>query len=268
MNRPSTNLLDWKGAGYLGFPFPRSGARLSDEYLWKDFERILEQAKKGDFTSIPELVDLFDSTESWILSAAYIALLGDVGTPAAFEKVLPIVQARIEPTYQVYLSESLAFWGKLSVIPSIVVGWQDLEGFQDAEDIPPVLSMMLEEIPGPIDSTPNHACKIEYGELVMARYEELKEKFGTDDIIVFRGDRFGVRRLAQIALADLSAGRFEPFMRRRFEATTGINCTRFYKDGELQSLAAASIVEEFLESSDSYKYIDGVRYFFGHQIPD
>ena len=43
----------------------------------------------------------------------------------------------------------------------------------------------------------------------------------------------------------------------------------FYgKAGKLQPLSAAAIVEEFLESRESEKYEDGVRYFFGHRIPD
>ncbi len=268
MSRPRINLLNWKGAGYHAFPLPRSGGEAPDIQIWTDFERILEKAKRGDFTAVPELVDLYDTTESWTLSAAYISLLGDAGTSAALAQVLPFFQAQVEPTYQVYLSKALAFWGKLSVVPQILAGWQELEGFQDAEDIPPALSMMLEDVSGPIADAPDHAQKVEYGALVLARYEELKKTFGTDDVFVFRGGRFSAGRVAGLILTDISASRFEPYMRRRFEATTGIDCSAFYRDGGLQPLAASSIVEEFLKSPHANNYEDGIRYFFGHRIPD
>jgi hypothetical protein len=268
MSKPPPIRLNWRGAGYHAFPLSRRDPDLPDASGWAEFERILEKAKRGDFSAIPEIVNLYDKAESWLLSGASIALLGDAGTPKAFERVLPVVQALMDPTYEVYLSKALAFWGKLAVVPPIVTGWQALEGFQDAEDIPPVLSMMLEEAPGAIADAPDHSHKVEYGTLVLAQYEKLKRKFGTDDVIVFRGDRFGVRRLAALVLADLAAGRFEPYMRRRFEAATGLDCSAFYREEALQALAISAIVEEFLESPDVAKYEDGVRYFFGHRIPE
>ena len=123
MNRPRTNEINWYGAGYYAFPLARSGGGPPDAYLWADFERILEKAKRGDFSDIPELVDLYDAADSWILSAADITLLGDAGTPAAFDRILPVVfEARVEPTYQVDLSVALTAWGKLWVVPPGFLG--------------------------------------------------------------------------------------------------------------------------------------------------
>ena len=228
----------------------------------------MEKAKRGDFSDISELVDLYDAADSWLLSAAYIALLGDTGTPAAFDRVLPIVQARVEPTYQVDLSVALTVWGKLWVVPSILVGLEGLEGFQDAEDIPPALSEMLEETPGPIADAADHERKDEYRAIVLSRYEELKGRFGIDDVMVLRGDRFGVPRLAGLMLAELSAGRLDLYLRRRFEASTGIDCSAFYQNETLRPLAATAVIEKFLENPTGTKYEDGVRYFWGHRIPD
>ena len=42
----------------------------------------------------------------------------------------------------------------------------------------------------------------------------------------------------------------------------------YKKEGVIQPLATAAILEEFLESPEAAKYEDGVRYFFGHRIPD
>jgi hypothetical protein len=56
--------------------------------------------------------------------------------------------------------------------------------------------------------------------------------------------------------------------RLTFEAYTGIDCRHFYVDDRLQKLAAAATLEAFLESGEVDKYEPGVRYFFGHRIPD
>jgi hypothetical protein len=60
----------------------------------------------------------------------------------------------------------------------------------------------------------------------------------------------------------------QPFYRRRFEASTGIDCSGFYKDRNFQPLTAAAILEDFLESPEVARYEEGVRYFFGHRIPE
>ena len=52
------------------------------------------------------------------------------------------------------------------------------------------------------------------------------------------------------------------------EASTGIDCSGFYQEEKPQPLTAAAIIEDFLESSESQHYEKGVRYFFGHRIPD
>jgi hypothetical protein len=57
--------------------------------------------------------------------------------------------------------------------------------------------------------------------------------------------------------------------RMLFEAMSGVDCRAFFnKHGSVQRLAAAAILEEFLESGDADKYEPGVRYFFGRRIPD
>jgi hypothetical protein len=54
----------------------------------------------------------------------------------------------------------------------------------------------------------------------------------------------------------------------RFEASTGVDCSGFFSGTRLQPLSVAGVVEQFLESPEAAKYKDGVRYFFGHRIPD
>jgi hypothetical protein len=54
-----------------------------------------------------------------------------------------------------------------------------------------------------------------------------------------------------------------------FEATTGVSCRAFFdSNGKLQHLAATAVIEEFLDSRDAARFVPGVRYFFGHRVPD
>ncbi|QRK11042.1 hypothetical protein JQX13_13790 [Archangium violaceum] len=119
---------------------------------------------------------------------------------------------------------------------------------------------------------PTEDALIAYEDRVLERYEELKRKFGTDQVILLHGERFSVVSVARRLLRSLNGSDFErakrPFYRRRFEASTGIDCSPFYKDGEFQPLTAAAILEDFLESPEAARYEEGVRYFFGHRIPE
>ncbi|OBU66494.1 hypothetical protein A9K58_12110 [Stenotrophomonas maltophilia] len=60
-----------------------------------------------------------------------------------------------------------------------------------------------------------------------------------------------------------------PFeLRRRFECATGIDCSCFYQERVFRPMHASALLEAFLEDSDAGGFESGVRYFFGHRIPD
>jgi hypothetical protein len=96
----------------------------------------------------------------------------------------------------------------------------------------------------------------------------LVEKLGGDQVFVYGGDRFGVVRFARLLLDRLRTPPIPVYWRRKFEASTGINCSAFYENRTFRPLTAASIIEAFLDSPGAADYEDGARYFFGHRIPD
>ena len=106
----------------------------------------------------------------------------------------------------------------------------------------------------------------------MERYECLNEIYKTDKVIIFNGKQWGVRTFAQLFLERIRDNTIDHIpmfhFRRRFEATTGIDCSAFFEQKRFRPLVAAAIVEEFLECQKAEKYEDGTRYFFGHCIPD
>jgi len=112
--------------------------------------------------------------------------------------------------------------------------------------------------------------------MVQAKYAELKDDLSADremSLAIFEGEALSLAKVARRLLVRLRAnGGLEEISTARMtlEAFTGMDCSSFYKPdfGPLQPLTAAAIVEDFLESGEAEKYEPGVRYFFGHRIPD
>ncbi|MBZ4420403.1 hypothetical protein [Myxococcus sp. RHSTA-1-4] len=160
----------------------------------------------------------------------------------------------------------------MSSIPAFIQSYDRHFGAELMKVVPLQISTLLEPEWGPLSQFPKEDELIEYEDRVLERYEELKKKFGTDQVILLHGERFSVVSVAQRLLRGLDGDDFaramRPFYRRRFEASTGIDCSGFYKGEQFQSLTAAAILEDFLESPEAARYEEGVRYFFGHRIPE
>jgi hypothetical protein len=112
-----------------------------------------------------------------------------------------------------------------------------------------------------------------YREIIRSQRAELvKNASLRDDSVIAEGEVFHIGHVALRLLNRVRRGepgdRIEKG-RMLFEATTGIDCRVFFNEnGRLQPLPAAAILEDFLDSQEADKYEPGVRYFFGHRIPD
>ncbi|NJK31977.1 MAG: hypothetical protein HC927_05900 [Deltaproteobacteria bacterium] len=133
---------------------------------------------------------------------------------------------------------------------------------------------MLEPKWGPAADYPQHDTLEEflaYEAGVNTVYAEVLTKIGDERLPVAFGEVFGVRQLVERYLEHLGNTPWEcmmqPFFRRRFEATTGIDCSEFYVDRSFLPIVAAARLEAWLDSPDAERYEPGVRYFFGRRIP-
>jgi len=266
---------NWKGLGYF------VPATLSDDpdlkkeesaSLWLESQEILAQAKVGNFGRVERLLDIHAETKSFLLRWACAQILGDVGTPSCFKRMMRELNGALDPDMAGNFCHAFEAWGGLSAVPAILQSYDRYFGFQKMDALPLLLSTIIEPQWGALTERPAEDEVVAYEERVMAQYEALKQKFGTDQVILLHGERFGVVSLARRMRRSLGDGDFEgamqPFYRRRFEASTGIDCSSFYKDRNFQPLTAAAILEDFLESPEAARYEEGVRYFFGHRIPE
>jgi len=272
---PDVPVIDRLRKGYFGIPPPPRGVRFpsdtkSDPVL--AWTMALDAAKKGSFIYMPRMFELYDPAGDYIFNRQIVVLMGDAGPTRYFQ---PIVKELQEPTdpidYEVAIdfSFALSIRGRLGDVPLMLDTFMRHSDVEDADIIPVHISTLLvenpEELPGPED----WPSLEEYFTAVMNLCRDRVSHFGSEDVLVLGGKRFGVISMARRILQSLKEPYFSPNFRRRFEASTGIDCTRFFnKAGVVQPLDAAALVEDFLESEKSVAYEEGIRYFFGHRIPD
>ena len=272
-----SNALDWKTLGYFAVPTPADDPDLlknPDAELWLRLEQIVGHAKSGNFDDMPELLDLYAEARTAVFQYVCSRVLGDAGTPACFKRMVTELEEdhSMDRNKVLHYCNSLQIQGQLSIVLIILDWYKILRTQQDTLIIPLSLSLLLEEGEwGPIAEEPEIEDLGSYCDMVKERYNELVQQLKTDRVFVFNGKPWGVIPFARLILHRVAHPEFDhtydTYFRRRFEASTGINCTSFFRKKRFQPLAAAQIVEEFLENPSATEYEDGVRYFFGHRIP-
>ena len=268
----------WDNLGYFYSEPPPTNLLIPEALVcddpWIVLAATLEYAKIGRHAPIETLSKWISMDSPPLLFRGSLEILVFAGTYATLQRLIPILREGPD-----FLREEICWaigtGGHLWFVPHMLDGLERAERATVRQAIAAELSNMLEEKTGPIFSYRDYSPQ-EYSDIVKTRMKKLQSQYGTDKLFVWRGKHYGVTALAihmqQLLLAkrknlrQISAWFVE--LRQRFESYTGINCSAFYNNYEFQPLAAAAILEKFLESSEPEKYEEGVRYFFGHRILD
>lgn len=271
MDRDKPPIIDRSGNGYAGIPPPPPGVRFPSNPKsdpWTAFLVAVDEAKRGEFKYVAPVVGLYNPQGDYIFNFQCMILAGDAGPDDAFDLIFRELRDPSDPDdwdLATNLCYALAIRGRLADVPLLLDTYQRHKTVNDAYIISFYISILLEtdltELPDPAESPFD-----DYAQAVLRRYRELREKLG-ENALVLKGDLFGVRRLAELILLALQRPYFPSDLTRKFEASTGTDCSGFYKDSELQPLTVAAKMEEFLDDSNSKSYEDNVRYFFGHKVP-
>jgi hypothetical protein len=261
---------------------------------WIVLASTLERAKHGDHEPIGQLERLVraDNQNPLVINLA-LELVGTAGTRDQLGLLVDIM-LHGEDYLSAEACGAASCAGILSLVPSMLAAWTRTTNFRHRQTISLRLGLLLEEWDGPI-TTMERAYESERGEemeeedpekeifatpsqyiyMIRTAVAKVRSRSSSDDSPVIFGRQFGVVSLAKYMLdllrSDIDLSTLGPMflvLRHRFDASTGINCSRFFKQRKLQPLAATAILEEFLESSEVEKYVEGVRYFFGHRVPD
>ncbi len=271
-------VFEWDALGYRFSDQPpinlMDPMALRHDNPWIVLAAVLVRAKVGQFDSVHLLIDCPGKSKELSLWRACFDLLGDAGSSRIQNLLLTRFRRELFETpdlaYQLHIPKSLHQSMLLWTVPQILEIYVKSTVRKETGILTVYLSRLLEPGFGPIACAT--AADDEYRHIVMNEYKRLREEFGTDQCPVLFGQKFSVRRLAQRLHGYLVADQIKTvtILRQRhfFEAATGIDCSGFCKNEELDPLAAVAIVEEFLEGPEATKYEEGARYFFGHRIPD
>jgi hypothetical protein len=267
--------LDWVTKGYF---FDHKEIEQTPD--WMKWLEIFENAKKGNFSNTSNLVDILVNTKDPVLERMCCLLIGDAGSEKTMHQVLEFSKSKL--TYHdpldlytaMDICNALAACGKLSYIEHILGVYRFFLSVSASDihllslDISSVLEKKWDTISSPIKNENDFPI---YKQIVTDRVDELAKAFGSKSTNVFLGDLYCVRNVAEQMLQHLGNSDFESAMhsvfRRKIEASTGINCDCFFKESKFKPLDAAAVLERFLDSDYSTKFMPGKRYFFGNQIP-
>jgi hypothetical protein len=280
--------LDFRGYGYFTRSlkpniYNESSASVANH--WLELETLIGHLKEGRFNFLPTLLACLRVSNDWRFKDVAARLLGFTGSVEILRDMrceLEELPGRRSETVDVQTREiiklycsAFALWGRLDVVPVLMDHYLHLRIRKTPEiGILPILiaSLLTDDRSSMLAHEPDESDLDDYLNLVMNRYDEICNQLGSEKALVFRGSLQSVRtwanRMRHITVpTPFLSSEFEK-LRSRFESATGTDCSAIFQQGRPSALSAASIAEQFLESPDSAFYQEGVRYFFGHPIPD
>lgn len=267
---------------------------------WTVICAVLENLKRGSFSSLEHITRLLKTTDAADVWDGCEVLLSYA---APHSTVLGLTSEFDNEIYrdghvgiQTHICTILARSMLLEAIPTILDIYKRIASRDHRMRVEKELSFFLEPDDDVLFNGPR--CRLvpeDYGmgdDLPEPFHGEVRREYDDDSYVaaveqaqsaisttlqdietpnVFNGSRFSVRQCAQWLLDRVRAGTHTERVsvaRMVFEANTGTDCRGFYIDGALQPLRAAAAVEQYLFDPGAKLAEDGVRYFFGHRIPD
>jgi hypothetical protein len=287
----------------VGFHFlaPPPGDMRSRRYLESDDPEevlcsILAHAQEGNFAPCRHLIDLMCRSHDWLTWYGCSKLMAYTAPQSLLHELLTTFSTDIrEHAHRAkWVAMILGLSGCLWAAPEMLQLFylhplpRTIREKTEQWYIPDFLSLLLEPqsagiAAGPavvmLPRNPDWPDWVEtettyddegYHEAVMQRYQELCERIADPDhSAVCRGAPFSLRRLAHSLAEDLSERQDSTYAADEtwldtLEAYTGLDMT--CQAGTAQQ--ALIQVRQALEYPALDTYEPGVRYFFGHRIPD
>jgi len=264
--------IDWQGHGYftpsLYPPVPPDLSHLHSE--WSALQYHFALARQGEFGRLGELIEIARETQSGMMQQYFLYLLSDAAPFSTLRQLADDALDSWYPEYPVEVAIALIHSGILSLVPDVLELYA--RRVDHATSLPLTLSFRLEPTPGLVaEKLPEDDDAEIYTAKIAEYHAQLTTHMGRADSPVLQGELMGVRRLAELypdALADREyAWRWSKY-RRFFEAATGIDMSDCYEARNTKPLTAAAKLEAFLSSPEAQRYEHGVRYFWGHRIPE
>jgi len=239
---------------------------------WLRLAAVLERSKRGDRSQVSALADLVsDENIDPTLASGILDLIADVGARSELELLARFMIDGAD--FLKVEAASAARWaGVLWLIPYMAEVIVSTPRRSDRDTVEAAISALLDPLIG--DNLAFFDCSDsprDYAERVTRRVDELASHAGTDEAAVFAGELIDMRKLIlymQERLKTPTSDLWGDFLllRHKFEAYTGADCSRFYRNGDFRPLSARVVVEDFIKVNPELKCKVGHRYFFMHEV--
>lgn len=196
-------------------------------------------------------------------------LLGDAGTAAIYHQILLELSPDPED-YELVIDNCnvLSMRGLLADIPIMLEEYRKVIYIRDAEIIPTWIADVICPRPDRISEGSAEQDFQIYAELVMDRYAALVNRYGTDQILLLKGERFSPCYLVALFMQQMREPYFDLDLRRRFEAMSGLDCATCFRGGRLDPLVMTALLEKFVIENDDLVDLDAnERLFYRHRLP-
>lgn len=297
--------LNWRKLGYsytLSVAEARQiregGADLQDD--WLRIIAIVEAAKAGDFSASIDLQSFVKPSRTLNTAPTALFLIGDFGRNEDLIFLADMMKSG-EGQIAVYACEAARNAGAAWLIPHMLSAWENstslaaheiigfaiadlLETAQSLDEIGEIADKasvftqdraeMLSTIGAPhgLPKSVNSNATEDFRNTVLNVYSGFCDKYGNDKAI-WGGKPFNVVTFAEEFLALITDRNFTVYnsplvekYRAKFEATTGTDCSEFFRNNMLQQIVAVGALERFLDSNERQRFKVGVRYFYGREI--
>lgn len=265
--------FQWDSLGYFyRTDFGRSANQLApSSNIWIQLDSLIELATQGSFDRVPEAFALLEyNTQSWLFSSACAVFIGDACPTAELrsyvdQRMLGLPELSVVGAVE--LARTLASTTALWSVPYLLALSEAFQDETEGDVIPILLSELLEPTYSWLADGPRGQPN--FRQRAMNTYEEKASLFGTTDVTLFLGEILGTQRIAKelLRVAELipvPSVRLQ-VLRHRFEASTGVNCSGFFTNGQPMPDRIEQIVKRFLSSATKVRE-DGRRHFFGHFV--
>lgn len=264
------NAINWTEKGYFGCQnINKEFPAVLKEKPWYSVLIAISKAKKGGVYDVNRLLEIADKEISGILDKVCSQVFGDMGSDSCFQELIRIISTNENYDFTFQVCEALVTRGRLRDVSILLNALDANKDIRDAVIIPVYIRRMLDFGDYSFSVDPKADGLKIYRKSVESRVMMLCDHFGNDEVCIWRGDIFSIERVAHWTM-DWAPNKALPFpmdVRRRLEATSGIDCSQFYHEGIFQPLAAMALAEKILDSNLIEDLKPGNRYFFGHQIP-
>jgi hypothetical protein len=255
---------------------------------------VLAHAQQGRFEPCSRLLELLVAHDDADVWGSCATLLSFAAPRSILRQLVPLaerlqVERKTDAPLQ-WIGETLARSHEPWTVPVVLRLFERIRAYDRYMALPVHLSLLLEPEPAEVDAGPRRLRApdepdwyepppawdvLDYIRKVERRHTEVIAMLpNPDSSCVFDGELLSLRRVAARALIRVNESRESQLRiaeaRMLLEAYTGEDFRGFYDadQNQLRPLAASARLEAFLQSVSPDRFAPGVRYFFGHRIPE